>query len=156
MLCLLADSPMHTELTNTPVPGTSLNPCRVCVLSSKSLQDKKTLSFLSKFQPNHLRSTEKTIQDSKEVWRYVKENARTINKEKLDEKSAEFGIRDQRNRKFAKEIIAFREKKKALLKDGRELPEDMEQAIPQGVMDLESKDESQMLSPFLKLKGMCC
>lgn len=32
VLCFLADSPMHAEVTSTPNPGTSNNPCRVCHL----------------------------------------------------------------------------------------------------------------------------
>ncbi|EHS63914.1 uncharacterized protein PGTG_20894 [Puccinia graminis f. sp. tritici CRL 75-36-700-3] len=36
VLCFLADSPMHAEITNTPVPGNSLNPCRCCDLMPKS------------------------------------------------------------------------------------------------------------------------
>ncbi|KAA1100370.1 hypothetical protein PGTUg99_023983 [Puccinia graminis f. sp. tritici] len=110
LLCFMADSPMHAEITNTPVPGPSLNPCR---------------------QPNNFRTTEKTIRDSEALWKYVKENAQTMNKEKLDEKSVELGIRDQTNRKFSKRIIAFRATKKALLQDGKELPPEMDQPIPQ-------------------------
>ncbi|EFP83637.2 uncharacterized protein PGTG_09350 [Puccinia graminis f. sp. tritici CRL 75-36-700-3] len=164
LLCFLANSPMQAEITNTPVPGPSLNPCRVCVLSSKTIKDRNTLGYISRFvnknthgsnHPNNLRTTEKTIKDSEEVWRYVKENALTLNLEKLNEKSAEFGIRDQTNRKFAKQIISFREKKKELLLDGKEIPPDMDQPIPQDLVDLESKDKTQVLSPFLKLKGLC-
>jgi DNA-binding PadR family transcriptional regulator len=110
--------------------------------------------LLLKKHPNHLRATEKTIQDSEEVWRYVKENALTVNLEKLNEKSAEFGIQDQTNRKFTKQIISFREKKKELLLDGKEIPPDMDQPIPQDLVDLESKDKTRVLSPFLKLKGL--
>jgi hypothetical protein len=110
---------------------------------------------LIKKQPNKFRTTEKTIRDSEELWRYVKENAQTMNEEKLDEKSVELGIRDQTNRKFAKKIIAFRATKKALLQDGQELPPEMDQPIPQDLVDLELKDKTRMLSPFLKLKGLC-
>ena len=31
-LCLLADSPMAADFTNTLIPGSSNNPCRVCHL----------------------------------------------------------------------------------------------------------------------------
>ncbi|EFP77823.2 uncharacterized protein PGTG_03779 [Puccinia graminis f. sp. tritici CRL 75-36-700-3] len=37
VLCFLADSPMHAEITNTPNPGTSLNPCRMSIESRSRL-----------------------------------------------------------------------------------------------------------------------
>ncbi|KAA1083685.1 hypothetical protein PGT21_003970 [Puccinia graminis f. sp. tritici] len=37
LLCFMADSPMHAEITNTPVPGPSLNPCR-CIESGLNCQ----------------------------------------------------------------------------------------------------------------------
>jgi hypothetical protein len=49
VLCILADSPMHAEFTNTPVPGNSLNSCRYCVLSSASLAARKKIPYVSQF-----------------------------------------------------------------------------------------------------------
>ncbi|KAA1132169.1 hypothetical protein PGTUg99_001384 [Puccinia graminis f. sp. tritici] len=34
ILSFLGDSPMHAEITSTPIPGNSLHPCRACPLSS--------------------------------------------------------------------------------------------------------------------------
>ena len=49
ILCFLADSPMHAEITNTHVPGNSLNSCRCCVLRSDSLKDRKKIPYISIF-----------------------------------------------------------------------------------------------------------
>ncbi|KNZ50217.1 hypothetical protein VP01_453g9 [Puccinia sorghi] len=37
MLLFLADSPMHAKITNTPIPGASLNPCRMFFTLQKKL-----------------------------------------------------------------------------------------------------------------------
>lgn len=49
VLMFLADSPMHAEITNTPVPGISLNPCRICCLSAPNKKAKKSLNYLQRF-----------------------------------------------------------------------------------------------------------
>jgi hypothetical protein len=49
VLCFLADSPMHAEVTNTPNPGNSLNPCRMCHLKADRLANKETLDYVQKF-----------------------------------------------------------------------------------------------------------
>ena len=54
ILCFLADSPMHAEITNTHVPGNSLNSCRCCVLRSDSLKDRKKIPYISKFTQKNL------------------------------------------------------------------------------------------------------
>jgi hypothetical protein len=48
VLAFLADSPMHAEITNTPVPLVSLNPCRFCELSSDSTKAKNTILYIQK------------------------------------------------------------------------------------------------------------
>ena len=45
VLCFLGDSPMHAEVTNTPNPGVSLNPCRMCTLKVQRLVDKSSLNY---------------------------------------------------------------------------------------------------------------
>ena len=49
VLCFLADSPMHAEVTNTPNPGPSLNPCRMCTLSVKKQKFKKSQTYVQRF-----------------------------------------------------------------------------------------------------------
>ncbi|KAI9625618.1 hypothetical protein H4Q26_016156 [Puccinia striiformis f. sp. tritici PST-130] len=51
-LCFLADSPMAAEITNTPNPGTSNNPCRVCHLQCPQEEEKSTLKYLQDFLAN--------------------------------------------------------------------------------------------------------
>ena len=41
VLCFLADSPMHAEVTNTPNPGSSLTPCQICHLHMDGIADCK-------------------------------------------------------------------------------------------------------------------
>jgi hypothetical protein len=54
VLCFLADSPMHAEITNTPVPGNSLNPCHYCVLWSKTLIERKKMPYVTQFLQKNL------------------------------------------------------------------------------------------------------
>ncbi|OAV96501.1 hypothetical protein PTTG_00959 [Puccinia triticina 1-1 BBBD Race 1] len=49
MLCFLGDSPMHAEITSTPIPGNSLHPCRSCDLSAKSVKAKATIEYVASF-----------------------------------------------------------------------------------------------------------
>jgi hypothetical protein len=54
VLFFLADSPMHAEITNTPVPGCFLNPCQHCVLHSASLKERKKIPYISRFTQKNL------------------------------------------------------------------------------------------------------
>ncbi|POW05701.1 hypothetical protein PSTT_09466 [Puccinia striiformis] len=49
VLCFLGDSPMHAEVTNTPNPGSSLNPCQMCHLKTATMDDKKSLEYIQQF-----------------------------------------------------------------------------------------------------------
>jgi hypothetical protein len=46
VLCFLGDSPMHAEITNTPNPGVSLNPCCICSLKVDKLADKASVTYV--------------------------------------------------------------------------------------------------------------
>ena len=46
VICFLGDSPMHAEVTNTPNPGVSLNPCRICPLKVSTLAEKVSQSYV--------------------------------------------------------------------------------------------------------------
>jgi hypothetical protein len=52
--CFLEDSPKHAEITNTHVPGNSLNSCWYCDLSCKKLEDRKKKPYISKFTQKNL------------------------------------------------------------------------------------------------------
>jgi hypothetical protein len=43
------DSPMHAEISNTPNPSMTLNPCRICDLSVESQAKKKTKNYIQDF-----------------------------------------------------------------------------------------------------------
>ncbi|PLW12080.1 hypothetical protein PCANC_21933, partial [Puccinia coronata f. sp. avenae] len=49
VLCFLADSPMHAEVTNTPNPGASNHPCRMCNFSVEKKKMMKSLPYIHKF-----------------------------------------------------------------------------------------------------------
>ncbi|OAV97413.1 hypothetical protein PTTG_00144, partial [Puccinia triticina 1-1 BBBD Race 1] len=77
MLFFLGDSPMHAEITNIPVPGASLNPCRMCTLHAPKKVDKKTLFYLRQFlnldlngfpRLNQPRSWTKTIENTYDIY----------------------------------------------------------------------------------------
>ncbi|KAA1091010.1 hypothetical protein PGT21_020568 [Puccinia graminis f. sp. tritici] len=159
VLCFQADSPMHAEITNTHVPGNALNSCRYCVLSSGTLKDRKKMPYIAQFTqknlhgadcPNKLRTMEETIKNSKKLWTCAKE---TLDLDKLNKKSSELAVRDQINLKFSNQLFHFQEEKIALIESGEELPEHMDQDIPQKLVDMEENEPKRMFSPFLELKG---
>ncbi|PLW21190.1 hypothetical protein PCANC_05445 [Puccinia coronata f. sp. avenae] len=49
VLCFLADSPMHAEVTNTPNPGGSLHPCQMCTLKVKKKKFKRSPTYVQRF-----------------------------------------------------------------------------------------------------------
>jgi hypothetical protein len=40
---------MHAEVTNTPNPGLSLNPCQICHLQVDGISERKSLDYVKKF-----------------------------------------------------------------------------------------------------------
>ncbi|EFP81051.1 uncharacterized protein PGTG_07303 [Puccinia graminis f. sp. tritici CRL 75-36-700-3] len=160
LMCFTADSPMHAEITNTHVPGNSLNSCRYCTLSSPTLADRKKIPYVGKFVqknshgsncPNNLRTMEQTIENSKKLWTFAKKPL--TNLEKLNTESAKLAFRDQMNLKFCKQLFEFESKKIATLEEDGELPPEMDQPIPQTLVDLEEKEPDRMFNRFLDLRG---
>lgn len=49
LLCFLADSPMHADITSTVMPANARNPCRACDLSVLRASQKKTMAYLQFF-----------------------------------------------------------------------------------------------------------
>ncbi|KNZ51385.1 hypothetical protein VP01_3976g1 [Puccinia sorghi] len=49
ILLFLADSSMHSEITSTPIPSNSNNPCRACQLSVNSRNEKTSASYVKNF-----------------------------------------------------------------------------------------------------------
>lgn len=49
VLCFLGDSPMHAEISNTKIPGTTLTPCRTCDLRVETRDGKCTERYVQDF-----------------------------------------------------------------------------------------------------------
>ncbi|EFP93436.2 uncharacterized protein PGTG_19239 [Puccinia graminis f. sp. tritici CRL 75-36-700-3] len=94
---------------------------------------------------------EKTVENSKKLWTYAKEPL--MNLEKLNKKSSDLAVRDQINLTFCKQLFDFQEKKLNILQAGEELPPDMDQDVPQVLVDMEKNEYKRMFSPYLELKG---
>ncbi|KNZ49701.1 hypothetical protein VP01_483g2, partial [Puccinia sorghi] len=124
MLLFFADSPMHAEITNIPIPGASLNPCWICSLHIPQKINKKSLSYLLPFlelgpngspKPSILQTWKTTIESTYELDNiFINQNITTVkNTRNL------FGITDSLNNKLWRE----------------------------------EEDISQLFNPFLKLHG---
>jgi hypothetical protein len=141
MLFFLADSPMHAEITNTPVPGASLNPCRMCTLHTAQKVDKKSLTYLLQFlgidsmgfyQPNPPRNWKKTIENTYDLYNlFINKNITSVNNARKI-----YGVTDSLNNRF---IEGKKKKSPAALKVKIE--------------ELEKKDPTALFNPFLKLLG---
>ncbi|KNF04320.1 hypothetical protein PSTG_02662 [Puccinia striiformis f. sp. tritici PST-78] len=159
VLAFLADSPMHAEITNTPVPSSSLNPCRSCKLSAPSLAEKVTMKYLQEFLQmsshgtqclNEHRHWPDMIRDSKKIWEFIKKKK---SEKATDKLSIVYGVRDQLNRQFASEIYESKKLRKKLKKKNQPIPEHLQAAIPQHIADMDRNDPESLLSPYLKLEG---
>ncbi|KAI9603142.1 hypothetical protein H4Q26_002456 [Puccinia striiformis f. sp. tritici PST-130] len=160
VLAFLADSPMHAEITNTPVPSSSLNPCRSCKLSAPSLAEKVTMKYLQEFLQmsshgtqclNEHRHWPDMIRDSKKIWEFIKKKK---SEKATDKLSIVYGVRDQLNRQFASEIYESKKLWKKLKKKNQPIPEHLQAAIPQHIADMDRNDPESLLSPYLKLEGV--
>jgi hypothetical protein len=49
IMAFLADSPMHAEITSTPLPANANSPCRVCQLSVARKADKSLKGYVMDF-----------------------------------------------------------------------------------------------------------
>ncbi|KAI7961254.1 hypothetical protein MJO28_001743 [Puccinia striiformis f. sp. tritici] len=94
-LCFLANSPMAAEITNTPNPGTSNNPCRVCHLQCPQGEEKSTLKYLQDFfgHPNmpQGRDWRSTIANTKTLWIC----SQTETQKEFERKHQLYGIKDR-------------------------------------------------------------
>ncbi|EHS64758.1 uncharacterized protein PGTG_22477 [Puccinia graminis f. sp. tritici CRL 75-36-700-3] len=102
VLCFLADSPMHAEITNTPNPGQSLNPCRVCTLSCEKKSMKTSREYVQRFLgldnlgilvPNAMRSWDGTRMETKRLFSV----ARSVNMTQFKKQCLASGIKDAIN-----------------------------------------------------------
>ncbi|EHS62927.1 uncharacterized protein PGTG_21277 [Puccinia graminis f. sp. tritici CRL 75-36-700-3] len=139
VLCFLADSPMHAEITNTPNPGTSLNPCRMCTLHAEGKDKRNTPEFVQQFLMINPDGSEATGKERN--WIDTKEKTYDLYCAAMEESNAEFvrrklkyGLTESRNTRFLTEA-----KKNLRI---RELME-----------KLEEKEPESLFNSFLELEG---
>ncbi|OAV92081.1 hypothetical protein PTTG_08799 [Puccinia triticina 1-1 BBBD Race 1] len=155
----LADSPMHAEITSTPVPSAALNPCRFCVLLAPSLSEKVTMKYLTEFLQMSSHGTQcvnkhrywpQMIEDSKKIWTLAKEKR---SKKKSDALLVQLGVRDQLNRHFASKIYQSKKLRNKLKKKKEPIPPHLKLNIPQHIADLEKNDPKDLFNPYWELEG---
>ncbi|OAV88755.1 hypothetical protein PTTG_28931 [Puccinia triticina 1-1 BBBD Race 1] len=103
----LGDSPMHAEITNTPNPGSSLNPCRMCTLHAKGKDQRKTLDYVQQFLRINPDGSEAR---NERTWRLTQERTYELYCSAIEKSHAEFirkkrewGLTDSLNNRFLEE-----------------------------------------------------
>ncbi|KAI7935852.1 hypothetical protein MJO28_016723 [Puccinia striiformis f. sp. tritici] len=124
-MAFLADSPMHAEITNTPLPGNANSPCRICQLYVAKKDDKTLVGYVKDFMGityggnvlSPLRDWKETISRTHQLW----ETAKTKPRDDYDDEARLYGLKDninsemvtrykQRNKPGQKEAILALEK----------------------------------------------
>ncbi|PLW51109.1 hypothetical protein PCASD_02459 [Puccinia coronata f. sp. avenae] len=126
------------EVTNTPMPNTSLNPCRICQLSVPSQDQKHSKQYLRNFlqidedgykRLNTLRGWKKLIEATYDLF-----DIGFYSTLKEHERMGKFyGVKDRINEKFI-------ENKK-------------DKSVQEKVKNLLVEDPTRLFNPFLKLEG---
>ncbi|KAI9602047.1 hypothetical protein KEM48_000993 [Puccinia striiformis f. sp. tritici PST-130] len=138
VLFFLGDSPMHADITNTPFPGSALNPCRMCTLSAPTKVAKKLKRYVRNFFevdrfgnpcPNPRREWPDTIQHSHNLFKLATEG----DLPGFKKKTKEWGVTDRISESFIQ---------------GQNNPQ-----IRERIKQLEKEDKSRLYNPFLRLKG---
>ncbi|OAV95884.1 hypothetical protein PTTG_26547 [Puccinia triticina 1-1 BBBD Race 1] len=106
LLCFLADTPMHAEITSTVMPNNARIPCRVCDLGVIRAAQKKTMAYLQFFLQisadgvwirNGIQSWVAIIANCYRLWETSKElRTKTL----VGDLGGELGIRDSINRQI--------------------------------------------------------
>ncbi|POW09243.1 hypothetical protein PSTT_06948 [Puccinia striiformis] len=124
-MAFLAGSPMHAEITNTPLPGNANSPCRICQLYVAKKDDKTLVGYVKDFMGityegnvlPPLRDWKETISRTHQLW----ETAKTKPRDDYDDEARLYGLKDninsemvtrykQRNKPGQKEAILAPEK----------------------------------------------
>ncbi|OAV90013.1 hypothetical protein PTTG_09937, partial [Puccinia triticina 1-1 BBBD Race 1] len=141
VLCFLGDSPMHAEITNTPLPGASLNPCRICHLGVEKRADKSGEDYIYQFlgmdslgnrDVVDYRDWNETIERSHKMW----ETALKKSKDAYRTESKSLGVQDVINKAFV-DILKDRNRKDEVEK----------------IMALAEHQHHKLFNPFLQLLG---
>ncbi|EFP89843.2 uncharacterized protein PGTG_15799 [Puccinia graminis f. sp. tritici CRL 75-36-700-3] len=149
LLCFLADSPMHAEITSTVMPGNSRNPCRACDLSVSSVSMKKTMAYLQFFLQisadgywikNGPRSWMGIIANCYLLWDISKQ-PRT--KTRVGVVGGDLGVKDSVNN----EILLF--KYTILAKGDSATPANQE--FIRRIAVLDQTDQTRLFNPFFRL-----
>ncbi|OAV92536.1 hypothetical protein PTTG_07907 [Puccinia triticina 1-1 BBBD Race 1] len=97
MLAFVGDSPMAAEVTNTPNPGTSNNPCRMCGLQCPQGEERCTMEYLRQFFGHpHMpppSTWQETIDNTYDLW----ETSQSGTQKEFERKDQAYGIRDRIN-----------------------------------------------------------
>ncbi|OAV86545.1 hypothetical protein PTTG_29842 [Puccinia triticina 1-1 BBBD Race 1] len=104
VLGALGDSPMHAEMTSTPMPANANSPCRMCQLLVVRKEDKSLVAYVKDFfrlttgghVPPPPRKWEETISSIKKCWQESKDEAKTA----YDDKTKAKGLKDNINVEF--------------------------------------------------------
>ncbi|OAV86269.1 hypothetical protein PTTG_29993, partial [Puccinia triticina 1-1 BBBD Race 1] len=132
---------MHTEITNTPLPGASLNPCRICHLGVEKRSDKSGEDYIYQFlgmdslgnrDVVDFRDWNETIERSYKLW----ETAVNHSKDDYINESKALGVQDVINKAFVD-----------MLKDRKKVGEVGK------IMALDEHQKHKLFNPFLCLLG---
>ncbi|EHS63462.1 uncharacterized protein PGTG_21593 [Puccinia graminis f. sp. tritici CRL 75-36-700-3] len=140
IMAFLADSPMHAEITSTPLPANANSPCRVCQLSVARKVDKSLKSYVMDLMglsdgirqappPRNWADTKSRLHSA---WKDSKTNAKTS----YDDKIREHGLKDNIN-------VEFVEKYHQRNKPGQK----------ESIDRIDKLTFDRLFSPFLNLKG---
>ncbi|POV97845.1 hypothetical protein PSTT_14804 [Puccinia striiformis] len=151
VLCFLADSPMHAEITSTPMPANSLHPCRACDLASPARKDKPTMEYVRQFfminpdgspGKNETRSWSKIKDMCHSIWTHSKTpRSKTTTLAMF----TELGVRDSINKELLERQWAIAAKK-----------EQASASDAQFLKDVKKQDEvckDLLFNPFFTLSG---
>jgi hypothetical protein len=131
VLFFLGDSPMHADITNTPLPNNALNPCCMCTLSVPTQEQKHSKEYLYNFLQLDKDGAEKL--NTPRVWEKTIEAIGFYSKAKEHERMAKvYGVKDWINEKFV---------------ESKRRP-----GVKVRVAELLKEDSSRLFNPFLKLK----
>ncbi|KAH9823364.1 hypothetical protein DFH28DRAFT_922254 [Melampsora americana] len=148
VLCHLADSPMHMEVTNTMNPSVSLTPCRICDLKVETLMDKRSARYISNFVGIDEDGSKTSLpvrnwSETQELTRHLWELAQRPGTIGLFEsESGLLGIWDTLNITFVKQVQDLH----------RDLTKSKE-VVAKLFKDLNEALKDNLFNPFIRLKG---
>ncbi|KAI8456272.1 hypothetical protein BY996DRAFT_6412515 [Phakopsora pachyrhizi] len=143
VLHLMADSPMHAEITSTMQPNASLTPCRICNLKAENKKEKATATYVNRFlgpkttgyiivQPN-LRCWTATKNNTYHTWELVQQRA---SKKRIQWSITDLGVKDMLNQAVMKVI-----------------EENQDSRLVFNIHKINEERKQQLFNPFFELTG---